>query len=80
MRIEANLKKLGLTLPDEMRTPPGFEAKWTQVRIIGTRIYCRSRTARNRWLICASSGKSRGRLDVGARAARCGQRGIGSAQ
>ena len=37
MRIEAKLRELGLELPDEMRTPPGFEAKWTQVRVIGTR-------------------------------------------
>lgn len=37
MRIEAKLKELGLVLPDEMRTPPGFDAKWTQVRIIGKR-------------------------------------------
>lgn len=37
MRIEAKLRELGLELPDEMRTPPGFEAKWTQVRIMGTR-------------------------------------------
>ena len=37
MLIEARLKKLGLELPDEMRTPSGFEAKWMQVHIIGTR-------------------------------------------
>ena len=37
MRIEAKLKMLGLELPGEMLTPPGFEAKWAQVRIIGTR-------------------------------------------
>ena len=39
MRIEAKLRELGLELPDEMRTPPGFEAKWTQIRIIGTRAF-----------------------------------------
>lgn len=37
MQIEARLKELGLELPNEMRTPPGFMAKWTQVRIIGSR-------------------------------------------
>ena len=37
LRIEAKLKELGLELPEAMRTPPGFEAKWTQVRVVGTR-------------------------------------------
>ena len=37
MQVEARLKELGLELPNEMRTPPGFIAKWTQVRIIGSR-------------------------------------------
>ena len=39
MRIEAKLRELGLELPDEMQTPRGFDAKWTQVRIIGTHAY-----------------------------------------
>lgn len=37
MQIEARLKELGLALPSEMRTPPGFVANWSQVRIIGSR-------------------------------------------
>ena len=37
MQVEAKLRELGFELPNEMRTPPGFIAKWTQVRIIGSR-------------------------------------------
>lgn len=38
MQVEARLKELGLALPAEMRTPPGFVANWSQVRIIGSRV------------------------------------------
>jgi len=37
MRVEAKLSEMGLGLPGEMLTPPGFHARWTQVRVIGSR-------------------------------------------
>ena len=37
MRIEAKLGEMGLELPGAMRTPPGFHAGWSQVRIVGDR-------------------------------------------
>ena len=37
MRAEEKLAELGLSLPSEMRTPPGFKAQWKQVRVIGDR-------------------------------------------
>jgi len=37
MRIEAKLQEMGLTLPADMWVPPGFRAKWRQIRVIGTR-------------------------------------------
>jgi hypothetical protein len=37
MRVEAKLAQMGLTLPAEMKPPPGFSIAWRQVRVIGTR-------------------------------------------
>ncbi|HET6815809.1 MAG TPA: RidA family protein [Mycobacteriales bacterium] len=37
MRAEEKLAEMGLTLPAEMRTPPGFQALWSQVRVVGDR-------------------------------------------
>jgi YjgF/chorismate_mutase-like putative endoribonuclease len=37
LKIEAKLIEMGLTLPAAMRVPPGFQVKWRQVRILGTR-------------------------------------------
>jgi hypothetical protein len=37
MHVEKKLAALGLVLPAEMRTPPGFRAAWRQVRVHGTR-------------------------------------------
>lgn len=37
MRIEATLAAMNLELPAEMKVPPGFQIKWRQVRIIGSR-------------------------------------------
>jgi hypothetical protein len=38
MHVENKLAGLGLMLPAEMRTPPGFRAAWRQVRIVGARV------------------------------------------
>jgi hypothetical protein len=37
MHVEARLAEMGLTLPAEMRVPPGLRIKWRQVRVIGAR-------------------------------------------
>jgi hypothetical protein len=38
MHIENKLAAMGLALPAEMRTPPGFRAAWKQVRVLGVRV------------------------------------------
>jgi YjgF/chorismate_mutase-like putative endoribonuclease len=37
LKIEAKLKLMGLELPAVMKVPPGFQVKWKQVRVFGTR-------------------------------------------
>ena len=37
MQIEAKIDELGLVLPAPMWLPEGFQAKWRQVRVVGTR-------------------------------------------
>jgi YjgF/chorismate_mutase-like, putative endoribonuclease len=37
MKIEAKLSSMGLALPEAMKVPPGFQIKWRQVRVFGTR-------------------------------------------
>ena len=37
MNIEAKLNSMGLVLPAAMKVPPGFQIKWKQVRVFGTR-------------------------------------------
>ena len=37
MRIEAKLAEMGLALPAQMRVPQGFQVKWRQVRVVGSR-------------------------------------------
>ncbi len=36
--VESKLAAMGLTLPAPMRLPPGVQAKWRQVQIVGTRV------------------------------------------